>query len=600
MPTITVDYETFWDKKTYSLRKKDMDAEMYVLDPRFQAHGASVAVDDEDFVFLTHNELVRFYAGLDPNETVFVAHNALFDASITVWRYGFLPALFIDTMGLANVFIRPHTGSSSLDSCAAFEGLPLKTNVLDEVSGMRTEDIIKVPGLWDRFARYAVQDGINCRYLFRKYYPRLGREDRLLLDWTVRNYVRGRLRIDLDAAQQAHSAAQIERDKLAAEAGITDPQLLRSTAKFADYLEMLGVEVDTKLGKNNAEIPAISKNDPFVQECLKHPDQRVVAAMKARLVFSSSMDLSRANRLMRMHQTTGGRMLLPLIFAAAHTWRVGGTNGVNITNFKRGGALRKAIVAPAGKVMVEVDSSQAEARLCAWLANCKPMLDAFSDPNRDLYCEYGTHVIYKEPITKKDPRRQTCKVVMLAAQYGLGKVTLLRRLQAAAIVVTEEEAANHISEYRAAYPEILGNGQEFVDMLVWCVNNDKSCEHKGFVLSNGYVILPSGRPMIYSKMRTEGRNLFYWSPRYKSWQKLYAGSINENWCQALCYDIVKVAVAKFREDTVMFAYDAFTRLVLEEAAEEEGYKMRAAINTPPPWAEGLPLASDMPKIKTHW
>lgn len=607
MPLLTLDYETFYEKGKDAFSLRTMDPEAYVLDKRFQVHGCAVALDYDAPQFLTHRELVRFFEGLDWSTITLCSHNALFDASITAWKYRKIPKLYIDTMGLANSFIRPYTGSSSLDNCAKFENLPLKDGTLSEVCGLRTEEILQAPGLWGKLAEYANQDLLNCRAIFRKYYPRLSVEDRYVMDWTIRNYIYPRVRLDPLLLTKILNDIKQERMELAVEAGITDPKLLTSRAKFADYLETLGVEVEYKNGKNDAEIPAISKNDPFVLECLNHPNYNVRVAMKARLVFSSSIDISRTERLLRMAAVSNGFMLLPTVYSAAHTGRIGGTNKVNITNLRKKTAkekeegrsvIRDAIQPPSGHVFLECDASQAEARIIAWLSGCEAMLEAFRDPNRDFYCEVGRG-IYGEEIEKKDPRRQQAKITALAAQYGLGKRTLAKRLNAIGIPATEDDADVLVQGYRGSFPEVLANGRAFIDRLIWCVQTGNSDTYKNFGLSAGVVSLPSGGQLLYDRMTYSDRQLVYWSHRYRSWQKLYAGSINENIAQALTHHLVKGTVVRFRKDTIAFTYDAVTRLIREETYDEEAAKTIASMRTTPPWAEGLPLDAEA-KMKRTW
>jgi DNA polymerase len=301
-----------------------------------------------------------------------------------------------------------------------------------------------------------------------------------------------------------------------------------------------------------------------------------------------------------MFIATKGKMLIPYNYAAAHTGRPGGTDGVNVTNFKRGSLLKKAIQAPPGKVLVDVDASQIEARICAWLAGCKPLLDAFADPARDAYCEYGTDIIYGYEIVKgvHTKERQVCKVEVLSLQYGVGAETLQKRLNAEGIVIDRGEAANHVNGYRKRLPEILGNGTEFCNLLKFAVNRDTMIEHKGFELSRRGIKFPTGHWLLYDNLCVNGNELLYYSHRYKSFNKLYAGSMNENLCQTLANIIVGRVHMQFRHDAVFMVYDSIMRLVDAERAEEAREETIAAMSRTPSWAEGLPLAAEG-KIKTH-
>jgi hypothetical protein len=601
MRILTLDFETYYcSKSRYSLRNMGMEG--YILDQRFQVHGVSVSLNGEPSRFLSHREAKAYFAGFDWNTTTVVGHNLAFDAAILCWRYGRMAAFYVDGLGIANAFVRPYTGRSDLDSCARFLGLPQKSGVLKQVNGLRTEEIIAA-GLYDTLGAYANQDNDNCKHIMLKYFPQMLAEEKWKLDWSVRNYLRGRLTIDLQALKVALGNTLLERDKLLAEAGLTDPSLLRSTKKFASYLELLGVEVEYKDGKTG-EIPAVGKDDPFVRELLAHPDPNVVAAIKARLAFSSSIEVTRAQRLVNMCEATRGKMLIPYRYHAAHTGRPGGTDGVNVTNFKRNSPIRKAIKTKPEHVLVEVDASQIEARLACWLAACMPLYDAFA-AGTDVYCMYGSTVLYGFPINKQDHpiERQVCKVEVLSLQYGVGRVTLHKRLQAENIAITLDEAASHVKLYRSSYPEMLTNGAEFCLNLRHAVSSNLEIEWKGFLLTPRGIILPSGRWMLYPELCVSQNELMYYSHRYKSWQKLYPGSMNENLCQAMANDIVGAALVKYKEDTLFFTYDSISRLVRVEDADRAAEETLAAMRTPPAWARNvslLPLPLDAePKFKTN-
>jgi hypothetical protein len=603
-----LDYETYYEKgtKAYSLKNKELNNEGYIFSKLFQVHGCGVAIDNEAPEFLTHNELVRFFAGLDWSKVVLISHNALFDAAITAWRYRKVPAVYVDTMGLANQFIRPYCGLAGLKACCEFEGWPGKDGTLDDVANLRTEHILMRPGLWDRLGEYCKLDVENCRRIFTKYYKNLSDEDRAVMDWAVRNYVHIRLRLDVPLLTKLKVDIAEDRDQMAREAGIP-PDVLRSTKKFAEYLESQGVEVEYKEGKNDAEIPAISKTDPFVRQCLDSGNEQLVRLMKARLTFSSTAEKSRVDRLIRLAGYTNGHMLLPTLYAAAHTGRIGGTHGINPTNIRKRTPedkaqgkkiLRDAILPPKGMVFLEVDASQAEARIIAWLSECQPMLDAFRDPNRDFYCEVGFG-IYKEMITKADPRRQQAKITALAAQYGLGKVTLAKRLNAIGIPATEDDADILVQGYRRSFPEVLANGQEFINRLKWCTDKETTDSYKNFGFAKGHIFLPSGRALVYHSMIVHERRLKYWSHKYRNYQELYSGAVNENIAQALTHDLVKRTLARFRRDAISFIYDAVTRIIVPEAYEERAAETIASMRTTPRWAEGLPLDAEA-KLKECW
>src|SRR4051794_18582125 len=107
---VVLDFETYFHpKEGYSLRK--MSIEQYVLDARFQAHGCTV-IDEgaglHEFMGLPE---FKYYLKSRPWDRLAVlSHNARFDMAILSWVFGVMPGAYIDTLSIANVFIKPYTG----------------------------------------------------------------------------------------------------------------------------------------------------------------------------------------------------------------------------------------------------------------------------------------------------------------------------------------------------------------------------------------------------------------------------------------------------------------------------------------------------------
>ncbi len=587
--TLAVDYETYYksipkDPEKYSLRV--MGTEEYILDRRFQCHGAAVSVDHQPAVWMLLPELKEFFASLNWKRVVFVSHNCYFDAAITLWRYGYIAGAYIDTMGLANYKIRPFTGSSSLDSCAKFHGWPLKSGILKEVNGLRTEQIIAA-GLMQFLGEYACDDCMKSVWLKQIHYRDINPVERIRMDWAVRNSIRGRMRIDMAKMHQALITVTEEREKLLAEAGI-DAATARSRDKFADHLRSMGIEVELKTGKNGAEIPAIAKNDPFVSDMLTNAEPAVVAAMRCRLAFASTIEVSRAERLLRMGRATNGKMLFPTVWHGAHTGRPSGTDGVNPLNFRkatpdRPALIREAIVVLPGYVLLDADASQIEARFMVCLARCRPLIEVFEDTSRDVYCEVASTVFGREVTPDMEFERQVGKVTALSAQYGVGGHKTMMRLQAIGINISEGQAREYIGAYREGYPEILGNGKEFVELMKVVIYDNVEIEWKGCLLTGKGIQLPSKRWLYYDMLRVKQRGIEFYSHRYKSWQSLHPGFLNENLCQAMVNDHVGKVQAEHIDDCIGMVYDSLILNVEEERAGSLSPQLVKELSTPSSW-----------------
>ena len=83
---LTIDFETRWDSKEYTLSK--MTTEEYIRDSRFKAFGCCTHEygSDDPVVWIGGRDLSEYFAGVDWGTTAVLAHNAQFDVSILSWR----------------------------------------------------------------------------------------------------------------------------------------------------------------------------------------------------------------------------------------------------------------------------------------------------------------------------------------------------------------------------------------------------------------------------------------------------------------------------------------------------------------------------------
>lgn len=590
LSSIGLDFETFYDKKKkYSLRS--MKNEAYILDPRFEVQGVAFKMGKYR-KFMTPEEFERFARSVNWNNIILRGHNLRFDAAILAWKYGCVPAFFVDTLGLANAFIRPQTGHSDLNTCALYLGMAGKSGALELVNGKRLAEFKDDPNIYPLFAEYAMWDNDIAEAIFKRYWNDLIPAEKIKQDWSIRNYVKPALRLDRAVLAKVLGDTQLERDQLLIDTGLTDPKLLRSPHKFAELLTGMGIEVEYKTGKVD-DIPAVSRKDPFIRKLLAHSDPRVVTLTKARLAFSTSLEVTRSARMIAMHDTANGWCLTPYLYHAAHTGRPGGTDGMNLTNLGRDSDLRKGILADEGYDLVEADASQVECRIVSELSGCKLLSDAFRN-REDVYANFG-EIVFGHPINKKDHpnERQSMKVCILSLQYGVGKVTLMNRLVVDGIPTTLDRSGFYVDVYRHTYPEVLASGKEGVNLWKRAVAENKEFEWKwGIILAPWGLQLPSGRRMYYRDLRIVGRELVYYSPRYKSWQKLYPGSFNENLGQAMANDVVGESHVRFIKEVKLHNYDALTLHVPEDQSAARLRQLLSSMSTAPWWAPSLPLAAE--------
>ena len=170
MITVYGDAESFYStREGYTLRK--MTPIEYILDPRLETIGWSVAVDDAPAQWLPGDEFQEFLSAHDPATMRFVSHNALFDACILAWRYNYHPRLLVDTMSMARALVSHITprGSVSLDNIGNLFGYQKGTTV-HKVDGM-TEAMIRQSGLYAQYVAYGLNDVEICRAIYLELAP---------------------------------------------------------------------------------------------------------------------------------------------------------------------------------------------------------------------------------------------------------------------------------------------------------------------------------------------------------------------------------------------------------------------------------------------
>ncbi|AMW77936.1 DNA polymerase I [Acinetobacter sp. TGL-Y2] len=113
-----------------------------------------------------------------------------------------------------------------------------------------------------------------------------------------------------------------------------------------------------------------------------------------------------------------------------------------------GRQIRKAFVAPEGRVLLAADYSQIELRLMAHFSQDEALVDAFNN-GQDVHRRTAAEVlnVALEDVTN-DQRRQA-KAVNFGLLYGMSEFGLIRQLG-----FSREESQNYIKQYFQRYPGI--------------------------------------------------------------------------------------------------------------------------------------------------
>lgn len=412
---LTIDFETFWDSKEYTLSK--MTTEEYIRDKRFKPWGACIHEYGTDKITQWYHEfeLPRVLATYDWSTTAVLAHNAQFDVSILEWRYGVHPCFIFDTLSMARALRGVEVGNS-LAKLAEDFGLPAKGKAVHSTDGL-TELSSEI---MSELVAYCMHDVFLCEEVFRRLSDGYPTRELRLIDITLKMYTRAQLQLDANMLTDALLEERETREGLLQRLGATDADLA-SNDRFAQLLRSIGCTPPTKKKRPTPKTPnpvgenyAFAKTDAMFQAMLNGDREDVALLCEARLKVKSTTERTRAQRFLDISQR--GPLPVPLSYYGAITGRYTASKGsaLNMQNLKRGSFLRKAIMAPAGQVIVVGDLSQIEPRVLAWLADYEDMLRIFRQ-GADPYAAFGAEMFNKPGMTKEsDPSlRQSAKSALL-------------------------------------------------------------------------------------------------------------------------------------------------------------------------------------------
>ena len=597
MDFITIDFETFYEKSTYSLSK--LTTEEYVRSDRFEVIGVAVKLNDGETEWGsgTHEQIKSWLETLPWDNSMAIAHNMMFDGFILGEIFGIYPKVYADTLSMGRALHGIEVGGS-LAAMTERYGLGKKGDEVVAAAGKNREDFS--PEELDRYGDYCVND-VELTYklfhaMLKKGFPK---NEMKLIDLTMRMFCQPKLDLNLTLLEQHLRDIKEKKEKLLVEADITDKGELASNPKFAELLKQLGVPVPMKISPTTGkETYALAKNDEEFKALAEHPDIRVQALVAARMGTKSTLEETRTERFIGISKR--GLMPVPLKYYAAHTGRWGGSDNLNLQNLpSRGdnaGKLKKAIEAPDGYMIIDADSSQIEARVLAWLAEQDDLTEAFKN-GEDVYKIMASAIYSKaqEEITKEE--RFVGKTTILGAGYGMGAQKFRAQLKTFGVEITEGEARHIISVYRDTYPYIGALWRQAGQALEALTKDSTTSLGRDGVLSlvpaERSIRLPSGLLLRYDGLipvRDEKGIQYQYKTRY-GWNKIYGGKVIENVCQALARCIIgeqMIRIAK-RYDVVLTVHDAIACIVKEEEVKEAQAYVEECMRWTPEWATGLPV-----------
>jgi DNA polymerase len=607
MKTIFIDYESYYSNE-YSLRK--MTPVEYVLDHRFECIGAAIkeGVDGESY-WVDGDDLPLFFKDNKPEHTALVSHNALFDACITAWRYNYVPKLTIDTLGIARATMGHKLKSLSLANVALALGIGAKGDTIHKVIGMNAA-AIKAAGLYDSYIQYALNDADLCAEIYRKLvlskvFPI---NELVVMDMVLRCAIQPQFLLDPNVLALHHHTIKTSKEQLLARVGVAKEELM-SNDKFAAALRNLGVEPPMKTSLTTGkEAYAFARTDPDFIALEEHDNPEVQTLVAARLGHKSTLEETRTERLTSISRlqwpgTLQGKMPIPLRYSGAHTHRLSGDWSLNMQNLPRGGALRRAVIAPPGHQVVAADASQIEARMAAWICGQLDLVQQFAN-KEDVYSTFASR-IFERPITKADKtERFLGKTCILGMQYGVGweKFQKTVKLQSKAqsgqtIDLSDADAMRIVNLYRTTYAAIPATWKLLNNGIATLAGNGGSFSIGPCVFSAGEISLPSGLKLKYHKLRHEdGGWVYEYGGKIK---RLYGGALLENIVQALARIVVMDTATRLRPklarlgiQLALQVHDELVYVVPDDLTHIVKKVLLDEMRVPPAWAPTLPLDAE--------
>lgn len=270
--------------------------------------------------------------------------------------------------------------------------------------------------------------------------------------------------------------------------------------------------------------------------------------------------------------------------------------------------IRTAFVAKSGCTFHVCDFSAIEARVIAWIAGEKWVLDAFR-AGHDIYCETASRM-FGVPVEKHGVNgelRAKGKVAVLGLGYG-GGVGALEAMGGGKMGLTEEEKREIVVKWRKSNKNIVRLWSTVENAAIAAIKTGRSITiNKGITVSYRWgmllITLPSGRTICYPRARVsteygdgmrgdhdiieyEGMN-----QTTKKWEAIrtYGGKLTENIVQATARDILGAVILRAEERGLNIVFHIHDEIIVEAKQGQTLQDVEELFGEPMSWCKDLPL-----------
>lgn len=270
--------------------------------------------------------------------------------------------------------------------------------------------------------------------------------------------------------------------------------------------------------------------------------------------------------------------------------------------------IRTAFIAKPGCTFHVCDFSAIEARVVAWLAGEKWVLDVFREGG-DIYCSTASKM-FGVPVEKHGRNaelRQKGKIAVLALGYG-GGVNALETMGGSRMGLSEAEEKEIVTMWRNANPHIVRFWSAIEKAAVHAIKTGESVTiHRGIVVAKRWgmltITLPSGRTICYPRAdigleRNDGWRGDHEIIEYeglnqttKKWERIrtYGGKLTENVVQAVARDILGLVILRAEGAGLSIVFHIHDEIVVEAAAGQTLEDVTRIFSDPISWCKDLPL-----------
>ena len=476
------------------------------------------------------------------------------------------------------------------------------------------------PEKWERFKAYNLRD-VETEMQIQKRLSKFPVPDAIWEEYHLDQEINDRgIGVDMELVRQAIVMDARSRERLTATMQeLTELNNPNSVQQMKQWLADHGLETDT-LGKK--AVAELIKTAPEpLREVLSLRQQLAKSSVKKYTAMENAVCTdSRAHGMFVFYgaNRTGrfsGRLIqlqnlykntMPDLAQARALVRSGNYEALSMLYEDIPDTLsqliRTAFVPQDGRKLIVADFSAIEARVLAWLAGEKWVLEVF-EKGGDIYCETAARMFHcrVEKHGENAELRQKGKQATLSCGYG-GSVGALKAMGALEAGMTEEELQPLVDSWRAANPNIVRFWWDVERAVKECVKMRIPTETHGLRFDYRsamlFITLPSGRRLAYVKPRI-GENQFGGeSVTYmgvggtKKWERLesYGPKFVENIVQGTARDILCYAMQTLKNCSIVahvhdeIIIEADRRMSVTAVCEQMGRT--------PPWAKGLKLRAD--------